>query len=143
MFADIPKQLSGAEPFADQRGRLPWPLKGTLRIGFGGRDAGGRQLSGLLIGADAGVPVHAVARGRVAYADWLKGYGMLLILDHGDGWMSLYGANESLLKDVGDWVAAGEVIAQSGASGGQSTPGLYFELRRQGKAVDPKPWLRK
>ncbi|MBX3691279.1 peptidoglycan DD-metalloendopeptidase family protein [Dokdonella sp.] len=143
VFADIPKQLSGAEPFADQRGRLPWPLKGTLRIGFGGRDAGGRQLSGLLIGADAGVPVHAVARGRVAYADWLKGYGMLLILDHGDGWMSLYGANESLLKDVGDWVAAGEVIAQSGASGGQSTPGLYFELRRQGKAVDPKPWLRK
>ncbi|HNR91382.1 MAG TPA: peptidoglycan DD-metalloendopeptidase family protein [Dokdonella sp.] len=143
VFADIPKKLSGAEPFADQRGRLPWPLKGTLRIGFGGRDAGGRQLSGLLIGADAGVPVHAVARGRVAYADWLKGYGMLLILDHGDGWMSLYGANESLLKDVGDWVAAGEVIAQSGASGGQSTPGLYFELRRQGKAVDPKPWLRK
>lgn len=143
VFADIPKQLSGAEPFANLRGRLPWPLKGTLRIGFGGRDAGGRQLSGLLIGADAGAPVHAIARGRVAYADWLKGYGMLLILDHGDGWMSLYGANESLLKDVGDWVAAGEAIAQSGASGGQSTPGLYFELRQQGKAVDPKPWLRK
>ena len=143
VFADIPKQLSGDEPFANQRGRLPWPLKGALRIGFGGRDSAGRQLSGLLVGADSGTPVHAVAGGRVAYADWLKGYGMLLIIDHGDGYMSLYGANETLLKDVGDWVAAGEAIAQSGASGGQSTPGLYFELRQKGKPVDPKPWLRK
>lgn len=143
VFADIPRQLSGDEPFASLRGRLPWPLKGSLRIGFGGRDSAGRQLSGLVIGSDTGTPVRAIARGRVAYADWLKGYGMLLIIDHGEGWMSLYGANETLLKDVGDWVAAGESIAQSGASGGQTTPGLYFELRRQGKPVDPKPWLRK
>ena len=142
VFADIPRQLSGAEPFASLRGRLPWPLQGKLRTGFGGNDESGRKLSGLLIAGDSGTPVHAIARGRVAYADWLKGYGMLLIVDHGDGYMSLYGYNESLHKDVGDWVAAGETIAQSGASGGQQSPALYFELRHQGKPVDPKPWLR-
>lgn len=142
VFADIPRQLSGAEPFASLRGRLPWPLQGKLRTGFGGSDEAGRKLSGLLIAGDTGTPVHAIARGRIAYADWLKGYGMLLIVDHGDGYMSLYGYNESLLKDVGDWVAAGETIAQSGASGGQQSPALYFELRHQGKPVDPKPWLR-
>ena len=142
VFADIPRQLSGAEPFASLRGQLPWPLRGKLRAGFGGSDDNGRKLTGLLIASASGTPVQAVARGRVAYADWLKGYGMLLILDHGDGWMSLYGYNESLLKEVGDWVAAGETVAQSGASGGQPVPALYFELRQQGKPVDPKPWLR-
>lgn len=142
VFADIPQQLTGAEPFASLRGRLLWPLQGKLRGGFGGSDETGRKLTGLLISADSGSAVHAVARGRIAYADWLTGYGMLLIVDHGDGYMSLYGYNESLLKDVGDWVAPGETIAQSGASGGQHAPALYFELRRQGKPVDPKPWLR-
>ena len=142
VFADIPDRISGAEPFASLRGRMPWPLRGTLRTGFGGRDEAGRKLSGLLIAGGAGSAVQAVARGRVAYADWLKGYGMLLILDHGDGYMSLYGYNESLLREVGDWVAAGETVAHSGASGGQPSPALYFELRHQGKPVDPKPWLR-
>jgi len=142
VFADIPQQLTGAEPFASLRGRLLWPLQGKLRGGFGGSDDSGRKLAGLLISADSGSAVHAVARGRIAYADWLTGYGMLLIVDHGDGYMSLYGYNESLLKDVGDWVAPGETIAQSGASGGQRDAALYFELRRQGKPVDPKPWLR-
>ena len=142
VFADIPRQLDGAEPFASLRGRLPWPLQGKLRTGFGGNDDAGRKLSGLLIAGDSGTPVHAIARGRVAYADWLKGYGMLLIVDHGDGYMSLYGYNESLHKDVGDWVDAGETIAKSGASGGQQSPALYFELRHRGKPVDPKPWLR-
>lgn len=142
VFADIPEKPSGAEPFASLRGRLPMPVSGRILTGFGGHDDSGRALSGVLIGSPGGSPVHAIARGRVAYADWLKGYGMLLILDHGDGYMSLYGYNESLLKEVGDWVAAGDTLAQSGASGGQSTPALYFELRRQGKPVDPKPWLR-
>ncbi len=142
VFADIPKQISGAEPFARLRGRMPWPLQGTLATGFGARDDGGRKLSGLLIAAKAGAPVQAIARGRVAFADWLKGYGMLLILDHGDGYMSLYGYNESLVREVGDWVGAGETIAHSGASGGQSSPALYFELRHQGKPIDPQPWLR-
>jgi septal ring factor EnvC (AmiA/AmiB activator) len=142
VFADIPKQLSGAEPFASLRGQLAWPLHGKIRTNFGGTDEAGRRISGVLIAGESGSPVQAIARGRVAYADWLKGYGMLLIIDHGDGYMSLYGYNESLRKDVGDWVAPGETIATSGASGGQKTPALYFELRHQGKPLDPKPWLR-
>lgn len=142
VFADIPKQLTGAEPFASLRGKMAWPAPGKLRTGFGGKDESGRTSNGLQIAAESGTPVKAVARGRVAYADWLTGYGMLLIVDHGDGYMTLYGYNESLLKEVGDWVAPGEAIAQSGASGGQRSPSVYFELRRQGKPVDPKPWLR-
>lgn len=142
VFADIPKQLSGAEPFASLRGKLAWPVTGKLRTAYGGKDESGRTSSGLQIAAEAGTSVKAVARGRVAWADWLTGYGMLLIVDHGDGYMSLYGYNESLLKEVGDWVAPSESIAVSGASGGQRSPSVYFELRRQGKPVDPKPWLR-
>jgi septal ring factor EnvC (AmiA/AmiB activator) len=142
VFADIPKQLDGAEAFGNLRGQLAWPIQGKISTSFGGSDESGRKLSGVLINAPSGTAVKAVARGRVAYADWLKGYGMLLIVDHGDGYMSLYGYNESLRKDVGDWVAAGDIIASSGATGGQKTPALYFELRRQGKPLDPKPWLR-
>ncbi|HET9031319.1 MAG TPA: peptidoglycan DD-metalloendopeptidase family protein [Dokdonella sp.] len=142
VFADIPKNLSGAEPFASLRGRLSMPTSGKILTGFGGRDGSGRTLSGVLIGSADGSPVHAVARGRVAFADWLKGYGMLLILDHGDGYMSLYGYNESLRKEVGDWVSAGETIATSGSSGGQKSAALYFELRLKGKPINPKAWLR-
>lgn len=142
LFADIPKNLDGSESFASLRGRLVRPLPGKVRTAFGGTDESGRSISGVLIAADAGTPVKAVARGRVAFADWLKGYGMLMILDHGDGYMSLYGYNESLRKEVGDWVSAGEAIATSGASGGQRTAALYFELRLNGKPINPKPWLR-
>ena len=142
IFADIPDKVSGAEPFASLRGRLPMPATGRILTGFGGLDDSGRTLSGVLIGSAEGSPVHAIARGRVAYADWLKGYGMLLILDHGDGYMSLYGYNESLRKDVGDWVSAGETIASSGSSGGQKSAALYFELRLKGKPINPKAWLR-
>jgi murein hydrolase activator len=85
--------------------------------------------------------VRAVGHGRVAFADWMKGYGLLLIVDHGDGYMSLYAGNESLLKDVGDWVQAGEQVAAAGRSGGQDASGLYFELRRNGRPVDPQGWL--
>ena len=142
VFADIPEKPSGAEPFASLRGRLPMPVSGRILTGFGGHDDSGRALSGVLIGSPGGSPVHAIARGRVAYADWLKGYGMLLILDHGDGYMSLYGYNESLRKEVGDWVAAGDTIANSGNSGGQKVAALYFELRLKGKPLNPKSWLR-
>lgn len=142
VFADIPKKLTGAEPFASLRGRLAKPTSGKILTGFGKRDASGRALSGVLIGSANGSPVQAIARGRVAFADWLKGYGMLLILDHGDGYMSLYGYNESLRKEVGDWVSAGETIATSGSSGGQKTAALYFELRLKGKPINPKAWLR-
>jgi septal ring factor EnvC (AmiA/AmiB activator) len=142
VFADIPKQLSGAEPFASQRGRLAAPVPGKVVRGFGAADESGRKSSGLLLAAKAGTPVHAVSHGRVVFADWLRGYGLMIIVDHGDGYLSLYGCNETLLKDVGDWVNAGETIATSGASGGQKTPGLYFEVRAKGQPVDPKAWLR-
>jgi murein hydrolase activator len=142
VFADIPRQLAGGEPLAQQRGRLARPLGGRLRVGFGGRLPDGRPSKGWLIEGGNGSPVRAIAHGRVAFADWMKGYGLLLILDHGDGFMSLYAANESLLKEIGDWVPAGEPVAAVGASGGQAEPGLYFELRRHGRPIDPKGWLR-
>jgi septal ring factor EnvC (AmiA/AmiB activator) len=142
VFADIPKQLSGAEPFASQRGRLAWPVQGKIVRGFGAADESGRKSSGLLLSAKSGTAVHAVSHGRVVFADWLRGYGLMIIVDHGDGYLSLYGCNETLLKDVGDWVNAGETLATSGASGGQKTPRLYFELRAKGQAVDPKGWLK-
>ena len=143
VFADIPKQIAGAEPFAQLRGRLAWPLHGKVVSLFGASEEGGeRESHGVLIAAASGSEVHAVSHGRVVFADWLRGFGLLLIVDHGDGYLSLYGCNESLLKDVGDWVDAGEAVATSGASGGRKTPGVYFELRYQGKAVDPRVWLK-
>ena len=142
VFADIPKQLVGEAPFASARGKLAWPLQGKIVTAFGAADESGRRSSGVLLAAKTGAAVHAVAHGRVVFADWMRGYGLLIIVDHGDGYLSLYGCNESLLKDVGDWVDAGETIATSGASGGQKTPGLYFELRAKGQAVDPRGWLK-
>ncbi|HSX62212.1 MAG TPA: peptidoglycan DD-metalloendopeptidase family protein [Tahibacter sp.] len=142
VFADIPKQLQAAEPFAARRGRLPWPLAGRIAVGFGSSDDSGRAISGIVVGANTGAEIRAVSHGRVAYADWLKGYGLILILDHGDGYMSLYGYNETLLKDVGDWVDAGEPIATAGSSGGRKNAGLYFELRARGKPLDPRGWLK-
>ena len=142
VFADIPKQLSGAEPFASMRGRMAWPVTGKIAIRFGATDDSGRRSSGILVSAKTGTPVHAVSHGRVAFADWLRGYGLMIIVDHGDGYLSLYGCNETLLKDVGDWVSTGETLASSGESGGQKTPGVYFELRAKGQPVDPRPWLR-
>jgi septal ring factor EnvC (AmiA/AmiB activator) len=117
-------------------------VTGKIAIRFGATDDSGRRSSGILVSAKTGTPVHAVSHGRVAFADWLRGYGLMIIVDHGDGYLSLYGCNETLLKDVGDWVGAGETIASSGESGGQKTPGVYFELRAKGQPVDPRPWLR-
>jgi murein hydrolase activator len=141
VFADIPKQLAGAAGFSAQRGRLARPLAGSVLAAYGGRLPDGRPSTGWLIGADAGTPVRAVAHGRVAFAEWLKGYGLLLIVDHGDGYMSLYAGNESVQKDIGDWVQPGDVVAAAGNSGGQPRTGLYFELRRNGRPIDPKGWL--
>ena len=138
IFADIPKQIAGAEPFAQMRGRLAWPLKGSAQSSTG--ETGDSH--GVLIAAAEGGEVRAISHGRVVFADWLRGYGLLLIVDHGDTYLSLYGCNETLLKDVGDWVDAGDVIATSGASGGRKTPGLYFELRHDGKPMDARAWLR-
>jgi septal ring factor EnvC (AmiA/AmiB activator) len=140
-IADIPKVLAGAEPFASLRGRLPWPASGRVLERFGAAAAGGHASEGLLIEARRGAPVRAVSHGRVAFADWLAGYGLLLILDHGDGYMSLYAHNEAVRAEVGDWVSAGEVIAEAGSSGGRSDSGVYFELRAKGRPVDPVGWL--
>ena len=120
---------------------LPEPVRGRLLAGFGVR-SGERVSSGVVIAAAEGAEVHAVSHGRVVFADWMRGFGLLLIVDHGDGYLSLYGYNETLLKDVGDWVNANEVVATSGSTGGQKTPGAYFELRAQGKPVDPRAWLK-
>ncbi|HSN00934.1 MAG TPA: peptidoglycan DD-metalloendopeptidase family protein [Rudaea sp.] len=142
IFADIPKTLAGAGPFTALRGKLPWPLHGRVVERFGAVIGGSQASQGVLIAAKGGSEVHAVSHGRVVFADWLRGYGLLMIVDHGDGYLSLYGYNETLLKDVGDWVDADTAIATSGDSGGRPTPGLYFELRYKGKAVDPMSWLR-
>ncbi len=143
VLADIPKRIDDARPFATRRGALSWPLAGSVLTGFGGTLPDGRQSDGLLIAASAGSEVRAVSPGRVAFADWMKGYGLILILDHGDGWMTLYASNDALLKDAGDWVRAGEAVASVGSSGGQGKPALYFELRQGGKPVDPRGWLRR
>ncbi len=130
------------EPFAQRRGHLSWPLlEGRLRAGFGsGKEGSELTLDGVLLVAREGEEVRAVYDGRVVYADWLRGFGMLLVIDHGDGYMSLYGHNQVLLLEVGEWVAAGEVIALSGNSGGRDDPVLYFAIRRHGEPLDPGTW---
>lgn len=140
--ADIPRQVDDNRPFASRRGQLGRPLAGSVLAAFGGRLPDGRGSDGWLVAGTAGAEVRAVAPGRVAFSDWLKGYGLLVIVDHGDGWMSLYAFNDALLKDVGDWVRAGDPLATVGSSGGQGRPALYFELRRNGQPQDPKPWFR-
>ena len=141
IFADIPDRLDAAQPFAQRRGRLDPPLAGRTLVGYGAALPDGRTSQGWLIAASAGAPVRAIAHGRVAFSDWLKGYGLIVILDHGDGFMSLYAQNDSLHRDVGDWVGPGDTLASAGSSGGQSQPALYFELRRHGRPVDPRGWF--
>ena len=138
----LPNADTGAGPFRDLKGKLRLPVIGELTNRFGGqRQDSGLSWKGLFISAKAGRDVKAVAGGRVVYADWLRGFGNLLILDHGDGYMSLYGNNESLLKQVGEEAKAGDTIAAAGNSGGNPDSGLYFELRYQGKPFDPIPWV--
>ncbi|MGD8408282.1 MAG: peptidoglycan DD-metalloendopeptidase family protein [Thiohalophilus sp.] len=130
--------------FAELRGHLAWPTRGEVQKLFGkSRNAGKLRWNGVLIGDSAGNTVYAVAPGRVAYADWLRGYGLLMIIDHGDGYMSLYGHNQGLLKEVGDWVEANEPIAEVGSSGGRDEAGLYFEIRHDGKPTNPASWCRR
>ena len=131
-------------PFASAKGKLPWPVDGRLVARYGSPRGGDSRTKwdGVLIGASAGSQVHAVHGGRVVFADWLRGAGLLVILDHGNGYLSLYGHNQSLLKEAGDIVKAGESIATVGTSGGQDTPALYFAIRQQGRPSDPAQWCR-
>ena len=129
--------------FATIKGRLPVPVSGRLRNRFGlARPEGGPAWKGLFFQAAEGAEVRAVAAGEVVYADWLRGFGNLLVVDHGEGFLSVYGNNQSLLRQEGQSVKAGEVIATAGSSGGNAESGLYFELRYQGRPFDPYGWLR-
>ena len=134
--------LEGNDAFARLRGKLAWPVTGRVVARFGDARAGGVRWDGVLVATERGAPVKAVCQGRVIYADWLPGLGLLTIVDHGDGYLSLYGHNERLYKAAGEPVAAGEPIAAAGDSGGSSRPELYFEIRKGGKPVDPRPWFR-
>jgi len=128
---------------APQVGGLGWPLSGQLLARYGARLPDGRNSSGVLIGAAPGSPINAVADGQVVYADWMNGYGMILIIDHGNNYLSLYAHNDTLLRRTGERVQRGQAVATVGNSGGQGVSALYFELRRNGQAVDPVPWLQR
>jgi septal ring factor EnvC (AmiA/AmiB activator) len=130
------------DAFAKLRGKLAWPVAGKLLASYGQVRAGGMKWDGVLLAGAQGTPVRAVYHGRVVYADYLSGLGLLTIIDHGDGYLSLYGHNERLYKEVGERVTAGDTIATVGDSGGRSSPALYFEIRKAGKPVDPRPWFK-
>ena len=137
---DLPP--TGGQAFEKVRGRLAWPVQGRIVARFGQARGGGLKWNGVMIEANRGTAVRALYDGRVAYADWLPGMGLLLIIDHG-GYMSLYAHNEQLYKSAGDAVTGGEAIGTVGDSGGRSQPGLYLEIRRGAKAIDPVPWFRR
>lgn len=140
VLADIPPDLGNRVGVEKQKGRLPMPVQGPVKHAYGQSRGGVLNWQGWLIGAKAGTEVAAIAYGRVAFADWLRGYGLLIIVDHGQGYMSLYGHNESLLHDAGAWVEPGDPISIVGTNPGNEQ-GLYFELRKGGKAIDPAGWL--
>ena len=141
--ADAPLDLGEGQPFGQLRGRLAWPTDGRISARFGKRRNEGKlRWQGVRIDAPEGTEVRAISHGRVAFSDWLRGFGLLTIIDHGDGYMSLYGGNQSLFKEVGDWVESGDVIAAVGNSGGNEKHALYFEIRHNGKPVNPLKWCR-
>jgi septal ring factor EnvC (AmiA/AmiB activator) len=140
ILSDYP--ISSDEPFSDHRGRLTWPVAGTLVHDFGQPRASDHlHWNGVVLAAPRGREVRAVYHGRVVFADWLAGLGLLVIVNHGENYMSLYGYNETILKNAGDWVAPGDVIATVGDSGGQSQASLYFEIRQGTKPLNPQHWI--
>lgn len=142
VLADIPGDLGQYLSVSEQKGKLPTPVSARVRKAFGQQRSGGMYWQGWVFDAPPGEEVESIAYGRVAFADWLRGYGLMIIIDHGEGFMSLYGYNESLLWEVGDWVEPGNVIATVG-SNSAGEHGLYFELRKDGKALDPAAWLKR
>jgi septal ring factor EnvC (AmiA/AmiB activator) len=130
-------------PFIERQGKMSWPAKGKRKHNFGDRRADGKlRWDGALITARASAPVNAIHQGQVVFADWFRGMGLLIIIDHGDGYLSLYAHNQSLLRDTGEWVQPGETIATVGDSGGQANSGLYFEIRHQSQPLDPALWCK-
>lgn len=142
LLDDLPDDLGENAHFAELKGALDKPLNGDIIRRFGTLRAGNSRWDGIVVSGEAGQPVKASAYGRVAFADWLRGYGLLVVIDHGDDYMSLYGHNQSLLVEVGDWVQAGQEIATAGQSGNIRQSGVYFEIRQKAKPENPKPWLK-
>lgn len=130
-------------PFRQMRGKLPKPLQGPVLAAFGNRNGPNARWEGWKIGTREGAGVKAIHHGRVVFSEWLRGFGLLLILDHGDGYLSLYAHNQTLLRDVGSWVNGGDIIATAGKSGGQQSAALYFEIRHNGRPQDPAIWLNR
>lgn len=149
LLRELERSLRAAPPpdtdtaFGKLRGRLEWPVSGRLVARYGEQRAAGVRWDGVVIATERAAAVRAVSAGRVVYADWLPGLGLLTILDHGDGYLSLYGYNDQLHKAVGENVSTGEVIASAGDTGGRTRPELYFEIRRASKPIDPRPWFRR
>lgn len=129
--------------FAKGRGRMKWPLRGIIGSRYGSKNEAGLASDGVLIQSATGSKVQAIHSGRVTFAEWMRGLGLLLIIDHGDGYMSLYGYNQTLLKKVGDRVSTGDVVSLVGKSGGRSEAGLYFAIRKKGAPVDPAKWCKR
>ena len=136
-------EAPASQPFATLKGQLEMPIEGKPLNRFGATRNADLRWRGWLIPAEQGDPVRAVHSGRVIFADWLRGQGLLLVVDHGDGWLSLYAQNHSLLRAVGEWVSAGEMLSRAGASGGSEVSGLYFEIRHQGEPIDPAGWFQR
>ncbi|MEI8594498.1 peptidoglycan DD-metalloendopeptidase family protein [Photobacterium sp. Hal280] len=152
LIAEIAKARKAAEEAARQarvnmdglgkyKGKLPWPVSGSIRHAYGSPLQGELRWKGIVIGKAVGSEVKAVHGGKVVFADWLRGYGLMVAVDHGQGDMTFYGYNQTVLKKVGDTVQRNEAIALVGDSGGQESPGLYFEIRRKGTPTNPQPWL--
>lgn len=143
-LADVPPGPAFEARFQDYKGKLPLPAKGRILARFGTTKYKGKlRWRGVFLGGRLGQDVISVARGRVAFADWLRGFGLLLILEHGDGYMTLYGHNQSVYAQVGDWVEAGQIIASLGRTGDAPRPGVYFEIRQQGQPRNPLQWFRR
>jgi septal ring factor EnvC (AmiA/AmiB activator) len=143
ILIETPEPKLDRRAFAKRKGDLAWPVKGKVAKLFGKqKKPSDLQWQGIMIYAPAGNHVRAVSHGRVAFADWLRGFGYLIIIDHGNSYLSLYGHNESLFKSAGEWVESGDIIGSIGSSGGQQKPGLYFEIRKKGKPQNPTRWCK-
>ena len=143
ILIETPEPELERKPFSRLRGQLAWPVKGNIKKLFGRhKPLSDLRWQGIMIYAPAGKHVRAVSRGRIAFANWLRGFGNLIIIDHGNSYLSLYGHNESLFKSAGEWVESGEIISSIGNSGGQQDPGLYFEIRGKGKPQNPTKWCK-
>ncbi|MFK5968993.1 MAG: peptidoglycan DD-metalloendopeptidase family protein [Candidatus Marithrix sp.] len=141
-FKNIPQPIGWYNSFKKLKGKLPYPIKGKILKNFGQPSIGYLKWQGILIKAKKGTKIRSIAWGRVVFAQWFRNLGLLVIIDHGSGYMSLYAHNQSLYITIGDWVKTGDIIATVGNSGGRKTPALYFEIRQQGIPQSPKRWLR-